>query len=40
MPGAQFAALGGNPADGEGKVCLCNALLATAGLGDADEPPS
>lgn len=39
MPEAQFAALGGDPAEAEGKVCLCNALLSTAGFGDEDEAP-
>lgn len=40
MPGTQFVALGGDAAEAEGKVCLCNALLATAGIVvDEGEPP-
>lgn len=39
MPPAQYQRLGGDPADLEGRICLCNALLATAGYQSDDEPP-
>ncbi|MBI1376401.1 MAG: nitronate monooxygenase [Frankiales bacterium] len=32
-PGAIFRRKGGDPAASEGRVCLCNALMATVGLG-------
>jgi NAD(P)H-dependent flavin oxidoreductase YrpB (nitropropane dioxygenase family) len=39
MPVRQYQRLGGNPEDVEGRLCLCNGLLATAGFGDGSEPP-
>ena len=39
MPVKQYVNLGGEPQDTVGRDCLCNALLATAGLGDNGEPP-
>lgn len=39
MPPAQYARRGGDPQDTEGRVCLCNALLATAGYAPETEPP-
>lgn len=39
MPEAQFAKLGGDTQETSGRVCLCNALLATAGLNGDAEPP-
>ncbi|HPT98875.1 MAG TPA: hypothetical protein PLU39_13490, partial [Armatimonadota bacterium] len=39
MPEKRFLSLGGNPADLEGRVCLCNALLSTAGFYSDVEPP-
>ncbi|MGO8671444.1 MAG: nitronate monooxygenase [Capsulimonadaceae bacterium] len=39
MPEAQFAKLGGKVEDTPGIMCLCNALLATAGLAKPGEPP-
>ena len=38
MPQEQYVKLGGNPEDTVDRRCLCNALLATAGLGDPNEP--
>ncbi|MEI6477606.1 MAG: hypothetical protein WCO52_01295 [bacterium] len=39
MPEKQFARLGGDPAETEGRVCLCNGLLSTAGFYNDIEPP-
>jgi len=39
MPEKQYAKLGGDVQDTVGRHCLCNALLATGGLGDEGEPP-
>jgi NAD(P)H-dependent flavin oxidoreductase YrpB (nitropropane dioxygenase family) len=39
MPIEQYERLGGVAQDAQGRVCLCNCLLATAGLGDPGEPP-
>jgi NAD(P)H-dependent flavin oxidoreductase YrpB (nitropropane dioxygenase family) len=39
MPPEQYARLGGDVAETEGKVCLCNGLLSTAGYYDDIEPP-
>lgn len=39
MPTAQYARRGGDPAQTEGRICLCNALLSTAGYGPPDELP-
>lgn len=36
MPARQFEKLGGDPSETEGRICLCNSLLATAGF-DADK---
>lgn len=39
MPARQYEKLGGDPADTEGRICLCNTLMSAAGF-DADrEPP-
>ena len=38
MPEHQYVALGGKLEDTEGRVCLCNALLATAGYSKPDRP--
>lgn len=39
MPPEQYERLGGDPAETQGRFCLCNSLLSTAGY-DADlEPP-
>ncbi|MBN8544530.1 MAG: nitronate monooxygenase [Ignavibacteria bacterium] len=38
-PYEKFIEKGGNPDDLEGRGCLCNGLLATAGVGDEVEPP-
>jgi len=43
-PEADFQAKGGQPADTEHRLCLCNGLLATVGLGQRrasgyEEPP-
>ncbi|MEU6996569.1 nitronate monooxygenase [Streptomyces sp. NPDC046465] len=43
-PEAAYRRKGGTPTDTEGRLCLCNGLLATAGLGQRhphgrDEPP-
>lgn len=35
----KFESKGGNIGDTNGKFCLCNGLLATAGLGNPGEPP-
>lgn len=37
MPEKQFAKLGGSACDLKDRVCLCNALFATAGFGDPAE---
>jgi hypothetical protein len=39
MPGKQYVKLGGAEEELDGRHCLCNALLATAGLGDEGEMP-
>src|SRR5207244_4453464 len=39
MPAKQYLKLGGAPEDGTGRVCLCNALLSTAGFFSDTEPP-
>ena len=39
MPETQFVALGGDAAETPDRVCLCNALLATAGLNAVREAP-
>jgi NAD(P)H-dependent flavin oxidoreductase YrpB (nitropropane dioxygenase family) len=39
MPEAQYVKLGGDPADITDRVCLCNALLATADYAPDGEPP-
>ena len=39
MPETQFVALGGDIAETPDRVCLCNALLATAGFYTEAEPP-
>jgi NAD(P)H-dependent flavin oxidoreductase YrpB (nitropropane dioxygenase family) len=39
MPARQYEKLGGNPEEGTGRVCLCNALLSTAGFFSDSEPP-
>jgi len=38
MPEAQYVRLGGDPAESADRVCLCNALLATAGFAADGEP--
>ncbi|MBM3496225.1 MAG: hypothetical protein FJX72_18175, partial [Armatimonadetes bacterium] len=38
MPEAKYIEFGGHEADTEGRVCLCNALLATAGFNKTDKP--
>jgi len=38
MPEKQYGKLGGDSADLSDRVCLCNALFSTAGLGEAIEP--
>ncbi|MFB6247902.1 MAG: nitronate monooxygenase [Salinibacter sp.] len=42
-PVATYESRGGDPAEAEGRTCLCNALMANIGLGqqrgDAKEPP-
>jgi NAD(P)H-dependent flavin oxidoreductase YrpB (nitropropane dioxygenase family) len=38
-PEDKFTQKGGNPSDLPGRGCLCNGLLATAGVGDSIEPP-
>jgi hypothetical protein len=39
MPSDQYARRGGDPTEVEGRICLCNALLSTAGFYDDHEPP-
>lgn len=39
MPETQFVALGGDAAETPYRVCLCNALLSTAGFDTDREPP-
>jgi NAD(P)H-dependent flavin oxidoreductase YrpB (nitropropane dioxygenase family) len=39
MPARQFERLVGDPAETEGRLCLCNGLLATVGFGNGSEPP-
>jgi len=39
MPLKQYLKLGGKQEDTKNRVCLCNALLSTAGLYDEEEPP-
>jgi NAD(P)H-dependent flavin oxidoreductase YrpB (nitropropane dioxygenase family) len=39
MPETQFVALGGDVAETPDRVCLCNALLSTAGFGVEREAP-
>ena len=38
MPEDQYVSLGGDLADTVGRLCLCNALLATAGYNKPDRP--
>mgnify|MGYP003830459445 CR=1 FL=1 len=38
-PEEKFIQKGGNPDEVAGRGCLCNGLLATAGVGDEVEPP-
>jgi len=38
MPEDQYVSLGGDLAETEGRLCLCNALLATAGYNKPDRP--
>ncbi|GAB1444279.1 hypothetical protein MASR2M39_31290 [Ignavibacteriales bacterium] len=38
-PEDKFTKKGGNPLELAGRGCLCNGLLATAGVGDSVEPP-
>ena len=38
MPEKQYVNLGGDAEDTVGRGCLCNALIATAGLGECNEP--
>ncbi len=38
MPTDQYTKLGGEPEDQDGRICLCNALLATAGYNAPSEP--
>ena len=38
MPEKQYQKLGGSLEDMSERVCLCNALFATAGFGEANEP--
>jgi NAD(P)H-dependent flavin oxidoreductase YrpB (nitropropane dioxygenase family) len=42
-PVATYESRGGDPAEAEGRACLCNALMANIGLGQrrgsAEEPP-
>ncbi len=38
-PPDRFIEKGGDGADNDGACCLCNGLMATAGLGDPTEPP-
>jgi NAD(P)H-dependent flavin oxidoreductase YrpB (nitropropane dioxygenase family) len=40
MPPEQYARLGGDVVETEGKVCLCNGLLSTAGYYSDIEPPA
>ena len=39
MPPEQYARLGGDAGETEGRVCLCNGLLSTAGYYDDIEAP-
>jgi NAD(P)H-dependent flavin oxidoreductase YrpB (nitropropane dioxygenase family) len=39
MPAAQYARLGGDPQDLTDRICLCNALLSTAGFFSESEAP-
>lgn len=39
MPAAQYVRLGGEAEETVARVCLCNALLAAAGLAEPGEPP-
>jgi len=39
MPDWQYAQRGGSPEETEGRVCLCNALLSTAGFYSDHESP-
>ncbi|HVK02142.1 MAG TPA: hypothetical protein VM490_01590 [Armatimonadaceae bacterium] len=39
MPARQYARLGGDPADTEGRLCLCNGLLSSVGFDSDSEPP-
>lgn len=39
MPARQYLKLGGSPEDLSGRICLCNALLSTAGFFTESEPP-
>jgi NAD(P)H-dependent flavin oxidoreductase YrpB (nitropropane dioxygenase family) len=39
MPARQYERLGGDPTETEGRICLCNGLMATVGFGDGTEPP-
>jgi nitronate monooxygenase len=39
MPARQYVKLGGSPEDLTDRICLCNALLSTAGFFTASEPP-
>ena len=39
MPEKRFLSLGGDPAELDDRVCLCNALLSTAGFYHDVEPP-
>jgi NAD(P)H-dependent flavin oxidoreductase YrpB (nitropropane dioxygenase family) len=39
MPAAQYQRLGGDPKELPDRVCLCNALLSTAGFFSESEPP-
>ena len=39
MPHDQRLKRGGGEEEGEGRICLCNALLSTAGYGNEGEPP-
>ncbi len=36
MPAAQYLRLGGSPEEVENRICLCNALIGTAGLDDRE----
>ena len=39
MPERQYARLGGDPQETEGRLCLCNGLLSSVGFGSDVEPP-